>query len=77
MVALGCAPEQPRGAACDELSLGFAPVVIRDYAAMPDITREGMTVVIVEQDVTMAHSVSRHIYCLQGGRVCSKGGQTN
>ena len=40
---------------CDELSLGLAPIVIREiYAAMPAITAEGMTVVIVEQDVATA-----------------------
>jgi branched-chain amino acid transport system ATP-binding protein len=40
---------------------------------MPDITREGMTVVIVEQDVTMAQRVSQRIYCLQEGRVSLQG----
>jgi len=59
---------------CDELSLGLAPIVIREiYAAMPAITAEGMTVVIVEQDVTMARQVSRRIYCFQEGRVSLEG----
>ena len=49
MVALGRAlMSNPEVLLCDELSLGLAPIVIREiYAAMPDITREGMTVVIV------------------------------
>jgi len=59
---------------CDELSLGLAPIVIREiYAAMPDITREGMTVVIVAQDVTMAQRASQRVYCLQEGRVSLQG----
>jgi branched-chain amino acid transport system ATP-binding protein len=75
MVALGRAlMSNPEVLLCDELSLGLAPIVIRDiYAAMPDITREGMTVVIVEQDVTMAQRVSQRIYCLQEGRVSLQG----
>jgi len=75
MVALGRAlMSNPEVLLCDELSLGLAPIVIREiYAAMPDITREGMTVVIVEQDVTMAQSVSQRIYCLQEGRVSLQG----
>lgn len=75
MVALGRAlMSNPEVLLCDELSLGLAPIVIREiYAAMPDITREGMTVVIVEQDVTMAQRVSQRIYCLQEGRVSLQG----
>jgi branched-chain amino acid transport system ATP-binding protein len=75
MVALGRAlMSNPEVLLCDELSLGLAPIVIREiYAAMPDITREGMTVVIVEQDVTMAQRASQRIYCLQEGRVSLQG----
>jgi branched-chain amino acid transport system ATP-binding protein len=75
MVALGRAlMSNPEVLLCDELSLGLAPIVVREiYAAMPDITREGMTVVIVEQDVTMAQRVSQRIYCLQEGRVSLQG----
>jgi branched-chain amino acid transport system ATP-binding protein len=75
MVALGRAlMSNPELLLCDELSLGLAPIVIREiYAAMPAITGEGMTVVIVEQDVTMAQRVSRRLYCLQEGRVSLQG----
>ena len=55
---------------CDELSLGLAPVVIREiYAALPQVTGEGMTVVIVEQDVQLAQRMSQRLYCFQEGRV--------
>jgi branched-chain amino acid transport system ATP-binding protein len=75
MVALGRAlMSNPDVLLCDELSLGLAPIVIREiYAAMPAITGEGMTVVIVEQDLTMAQRVSQRIYCLQEGRVSLQG----
>ena len=75
MVALGRAlMSNPDLLLCDELSLGLAPIVIHEiYAAMPAITREGMTVVIVEQDVTMAQRASQRIYCLQEGRVSLQG----
>ena len=75
MVAIGRAlMSNPEVLLCDELSLGLAPIVIREiYAAMPAITGEGMTVVIVEQDVTMAQRVSQRIYCLQEGRVSLQG----
>ncbi|MDM0032688.1 ABC transporter ATP-binding protein [Variovorax sp. J22P271] len=75
MVALGRAlMSNPELLLCDELSLGLAPIVIREiYAAMPRITAEGMTVVIVEQDVGMAQQVSQRVYCLQEGRVSLSG----
>jgi len=71
MVAIGRAlMSNPQVLLCDELSLGLAPIVIREiYQAMPAITAEGMTVVIVEQDVQTAQRVSRRLYCFQEGRV--------
>ena len=75
MVAIGRAlMSNPTVLLCDELSLGLAPIVIREiYAAMPAITAEGMTVVIVEQDVSMAQRVSQRVYCFQEGRVSLQG----
>lgn len=76
MVAIGRAlMSNPLLLLCDELSLGLAPIVIREiYRAMPEITAEGMTVVIVEQDVEMARQVSTRLYCFQEGRVALTGG---
>ena len=75
MVAIGRAlMSNPEVLLCDELSLGLAPVVIREiYDAMPAITGEGMAVVIVEQDISMAQKVSQHLYCLQEGRISLSG----
>ena len=75
MVAIGRAlMSNPTLLLCDELSLGLAPIVINEiYSAMPAICAEGMTVVIVEQDVSMAMRVARRIYCFQEGRVSLQG----
>jgi branched-chain amino acid transport system ATP-binding protein len=75
MVAIGRAlMSNPTLLLCDELSLGLAPIVIKEiYDAMPAICAEGMTVVIVEQDVAMAQRVSQRIYCFQEGRVSLQG----
>lgn len=75
MVALGRAlMSNPDILLCDELSLGLAPIVIREiYKALPNITSEGMTVVIVEQDVSMAQQASQRVYCFQEGRVSLEG----
>ncbi|WP_221793959.1 ABC transporter ATP-binding protein [Oceanobacter mangrovi] len=59
---------------CDEISLGLAPIVIREiYDSLPDITADGMSVVVVEQDVTLAQQCSERLYCFQEGRVALQG----
>jgi branched-chain amino acid transport system ATP-binding protein len=75
MVAIGRAlMSNPRVLLCDELSLGLAPIVIKEiYDAMPTFTAEGMSVVIVEQDVAVAQRVSDRVYCFQEGRVSLEG----
>ena len=75
MVAIGRAlMSNPSLLLCDELSLGLAPIVIKEiYDALPAICAEGMTAVIVEQDVAMAQHMSRRIYCFQEGRVALQG----
>jgi branched-chain amino acid transport system ATP-binding protein len=71
MVAIGRAlMSNPRVLLCDEVSLGLAPVVIREiYAALPSLQQDGMTLLIVEQDVQLAMQVSSRVVCLQEGRV--------
>ena len=75
MVAIGRAlMSNPRLLLCDEISLGLAPVVIREiYAALPSIMEEGMSLLIVEQDVQLAMQVSSRVVCLQEGLVSLEG----
>ncbi len=75
MVAIGRAlMSNPELLLCDEISLGLAPVVIRDiYAALPRIRDTGAAVVIVEQDIARALSVADRVYCMMEGRVTLAG----
>ena len=64
----------PRILLCDEISLGLAPIVIRDiYAALPQIKAEGTSVVLVEQDIVQALEVADRVYCFQEGRMSLTG----
>jgi branched-chain amino acid transport system ATP-binding protein len=59
----------PRLLLLDEVSLGLAPVVVKDiYRALPVISSRGTTVLIVEQDVSQALAVADHVQCLLEGR---------
>lgn len=75
MVAIGRAlMSNPDLLLMDEISLGLAPVIIKTiYDALPGIIDDGMSVIIVEQDITKALSVSSRVYCLQEGRVSLEG----
>jgi branched-chain amino acid transport system ATP-binding protein len=75
MVAIGRAlMSNPALLICDEISLGLAPVVVKEiYDAMPALKAEGMSVIVVEQDVGTARRVSDRLYCLQEGRVSLSG----
>jgi branched-chain amino acid transport system ATP-binding protein len=75
MVAIGRAlMANPRLLLCDEVSLGLAPIVVREiYARLPEIVAEGVSVAIVEQDIVQALKVARHVTCLQEGRVALAG----
>ncbi|MBY3551964.1 ABC transporter ATP-binding protein [Modestobacter lapidis] len=64
----------PRLLLLDEVSLGLAPVIVRQlYAALPRITEQGTTVLVVEQDVHQAISVADRVQCLLEGRTVLEG----
>ncbi len=74
-VAIGRAlVANPRALLLDELSLGLAPVVVqRIYGMLPQILATGLTVLLVEQDVSQALRVASHIHCLLEGRTTLEG----
>ncbi|MGA7974321.1 MAG: ABC transporter ATP-binding protein [Pseudolabrys sp.] len=64
----------PRLLLCDEISLGLAPIIVRDiYAQLPTIVAEGQSLIIVEQDIVQALKAAAHVYCLQEGRIALDG----
>lgn len=75
MVAIGRAlMANPDLILFDEISLGLAPVIIRQiYEALPGIVGSGMTAMIVEQDISKALSVSSRLFCLIEGRIALEG----
>ena len=75
MVAIGRGlMSNPKLLLCDEISLGLAPIVIRDiYAVLPDVKAQGTSLLIVEQDITRALSVADRVYCFQEGRMTLSG----
>lgn len=75
MVAIGRAlMANPKLLLLDEVSLGLAPVIVRDiYETLPKIRETGTSVILVEQDIGQAVAVSDRLYCLQEGRISLEG----
>jgi branched-chain amino acid transport system ATP-binding protein len=64
----------PRLLLLDEVSLGLAPIVVKQvYAALPTIMEQGTTLLVVEQDVNQALAVANRFACLLEGRISLAG----
>jgi branched-chain amino acid transport system ATP-binding protein len=75
MVAIGRGlMSNPELILLDELSLGLAPIVIKDiYSLLPKITGNGLTAILVEQDVTRALDSANQFLCVQEGHISLEG----
>jgi branched-chain amino acid transport system ATP-binding protein len=71
MLAIGRAlMAQPRLLLLDEPSMGIAPLLVeRIYETIEEINRQGMTILLVEQNANYALGVSRRGYVLETGKV--------
>jgi len=75
MVAIGRAlMAAPKLLAVDEMSLGLAPVVVDQLLGiLSEIRKQGVTVLLVEQDVFAAFSVADRGYVMETGRIVRQG----
>jgi branched-chain amino acid transport system ATP-binding protein len=75
MLALGRAMmAKPRLLLLDEPSLGLAPLVVREiFDALLRMNESGTTIVVVEQNATLALAAAKHAFVLETGRVVLSG----
>ncbi|WBY03290.1 ABC transporter ATP-binding protein [Ramlibacter tataouinensis] len=75
MVAIGRAlMARPRLLLLDEPSLGLSPLVVADmFNAIRKVSAGGITIVLVEQNVSMAMRVSHRACVLELGRIVAEG----
>jgi branched-chain amino acid transport system ATP-binding protein len=65
---------RPRLLLLDEPSLGLSPLVVEEmFAAIARINREGMTVLLVEQNVALGMAISQRAYVLEEGCIVAEG----
>lgn len=75
MLAIGRAlMARPEMLILDEPSLGLAPLIVNDiFEVIQRINQEGVTVLVVEQNVHMALKVANYAYVLENGKIVSEG----
>jgi branched-chain amino acid transport system ATP-binding protein len=65
---------RPRLLILDEPSLGLAPIIVREmFETIQAINREGITVLLVEQNVQQSLKLAGRAYVLENGRVVLEG----
>ena len=75
MLAIGRAlMSEPKVLLCDEISLGLAPIVIKGiYQKIKQINALGLTIILVEQDITRSLKVADRAYVMLEGKIVLKG----
>jgi branched-chain amino acid transport system ATP-binding protein len=75
MLAIGRAlMARPRLLLLDEPSMGLAPVLVEQiFATVETINRQGVTILLVEQNAAMALSIAGRGYVLETGEIVLEG----
>jgi branched-chain amino acid transport system ATP-binding protein len=75
MLAIGrCLMGRPELVMFDEPSLGLAPTIVQEvFRVIQRLNREGLTIVLVEQNVAVSLKLATHAYVLENGRVALEG----
>jgi branched-chain amino acid transport system ATP-binding protein len=75
MLAIGRAlMAAPRVLLADELSLGLAPIIVKQvFAKLEEVRKAGITVLVVEQNARLAMKFADYLYVLKYGRVVMEG----
>ena len=75
MLAIGrCLMGAPDLVMFDEPSLGLAPTIVQDVlAAIRDLNAQGLTCVLVEQNVAVSLKLASRAYVLENGRITLSG----
>jgi len=65
---------RPKLLLLDEPSLGLSPLVVHDlFAAIRRISADGITILLVEQNVAIALQIAQRVYVLEQGRIVAEG----
>ena len=65
---------RPKVLMMDEPSLGLAPIVVQGiFDIIREINRQGVTILLIEQNANMAHKIADYAYVMETGRITMTG----
>ena len=75
MLAIGRAlMSKPRMLLLDEPSMGLSPILVQEiFNIIQEVNREGMTILLVEQNAKMALEIANRAYVLETGKIVMSG----
>ena len=75
MLAIGRAlMSRPKLIMMDEPSLGLAPIIVQGvFEIIREINKQGMTILLVEQNANMALKAAHRAYVMETGRITLSG----
>ena len=75
MLAIGRAlMSHPKMLLLDEPSMGLSPILVQEiFKIIRECSRKGMTILLVEQNASMALSLSNRAYVLETGKMVLEG----
>ena len=75
MLAIGRAlMASPKLIMADEMSQGLAPVIVQEvYRRLLEVNRQGVTILLVEQNARLAFKLAQFVYVMEQGRVVLEG----
>ena len=75
MLAVGRAlMSKPKVLMMDEPSLGLAPIIVKEiFDIIQEVNRQGVTILLIEQNANMALKVATYGYVMETGRVTMEG----
>ena len=75
MLAVGRAlMSRPKLMMMDEPSLGLAPLIVQDiFSIVQEINRQGVTILLIEQNANMALKIADFAYVLETGTITMSG----
>ncbi len=75
MLAMGRAlMSKPKLMMLDEPSMGLAPILVQEiFAIIKELNEKGTTILLVEQNASMALSIANRAYVLETGRISMSG----
>ncbi len=75
MLAIGRAlMASPTLIMADEMSQGLAPVIVQEvYRRLLEVNRQGVTILLVEQNAWLAFKLAQFVYVMEQGRVVLEG----